>query len=517
MRPSYGERPTRHRLGVGSVRSVAEAPSGERPCAGLFDHGAMIGTVPHHGVLDAREARWAGHVPVLVIGGGGCGLTAALAARQAGADVLLLERDASTLGTTAMSTGLIPAADSRLQRERGIVDSPERFAEDILRKTSGATDAAIALALARHSARTVEWLIDDHRVPLSLVDSFLYPGHSVKRMHGTPNRTGRELMGALAAAVERERIDVLTEARVDELFVDGAAGRIRGLRVHRPDGSHEDLGCDALILACCGFAGNPEMVRRYIPEIVDATFFGHPGNKGDAIRWAEGLGAAIRDIHSYQGHGGLAAGRGIPILWPLIMEGGYQVNVHGARFANEARGYSEQAVDVVAQPGHVAWDLYDQRLHELMLEFDDYRDAVEARALCSADDIPALAAMTGIEPQGLARTVREVEALQRGEQADFFGRDFTRRPALQAPYYAVKVTGALFHTQGGLAVDAEARVLREDGSRLPNLFAGGGAARGISGPGCAGYMAGNGLLTATTLGRLAGEGAARMVCRNSAS
>jgi fumarate reductase flavoprotein subunit len=84
---------------------------------------------------------------------------------------------------------------------------------------------------------------------------------------------------------------------------------------------------------------------------------------------------------------------------------------------------------------------------------------------------------------------------------------------LQAPYYAVKVTGALFHTQGGLVVNAEARVLREDGSALPNLFAGGGAARGISGPSCWGYMAGNGLLTATTFGRLAGEAAARLLAR----
>lgn len=463
------------------------------------------------GLLDSREAAFSGRVPVIVVGGGGCGLTAALAARQGDAEVLVLERDASTLGTTAMSTGLIPAAGSRLQREKGIDDTPELFARDILGKTHGETDAAIALALARASARTVEWLIDDHAVPLSLVDSFLYPGHSVKRMHGTPNRTGRELMGALAGAVERRGIDVLTEARVGELFVDDADGRVRGVRVHRPDGSSEDLGCDALILACCGFAGNPALVRRFIPEIADATFFGHPGNKGDAIRWGEGLGAGIRDIHSYQGHGGLAAGRGIPILWPLIMEGGYQVNVRGERFSNEARGYSEQAVDVVAQPGRVAWDIYDGRLHELMLEFDDYRDALEAKAVLQADDVSSLAAIAGIDAAGLARTIAEVESLQRGENVDRFGRDFTPKPALRAPYFAVKVTGALFHTQGGLAVDEQARVLHEDGSPLPNLFAGGGAARGISGAGCSGYMAGNGLLTATTFGRLAGTAAARLV------
>lgn len=462
-------------------------------------------------VQDPAQAQWAAQVPVLVVGGGGCGLTAALAAQQAGAEVLVLERDASALGTTAMSTGLIPAAGTRLQRERGIVDTPALFAEDILAKTKGQTDPVIAHALATASAHTVEWLIDDHQIPLSLVDSFLYPGHRVKRMHGTPNRTGSELMGALSAAIERRGIDVLTEAQVTDLFADRADGRVRGVRVRRPDGSSEDLGCDALILACCGFAGNPEMVQEYIPEIVGATFFGHPGNKGDAIRWGLALGAAVRDIHSYQGHGGLAAGRGIPILWPLIMEGGFQVNVAGERFSNEARGYSEQAVDVVAQPGHVAWDIYDERLHRLMLEFDDYRDAMEARAILKADDVVTLAQLAGIDAIGLQRTLEEVSACVRSERADRFGRNFSGKPTLAPPFYAVKVTGALFHTQGGLAVDAEARVLREDGSRLPNLFAGGGAARGISGPGAAGYMAGNGLLTATTFGRLAGEAAARLL------
>ncbi len=460
-------------------------------------------------VLQPSEAGFSAAVDVLIVGGGGCGLTAALAAREAGAEVLVLERDASALGTTAMSTGLIPGAGTRAQAARGIADSPELLAQDIMGKAKGQTDAAIALALARESAPTIEWLIDRHRVPLTLVDSFLYPGHSVMRMHGTPNRTGSDLMGALSAAIEREGIDVLTEALVTELFAD-ADGRVRGARLRRPDGSVEDIACGALVLACCGFAGNAEMVAQYIPEIVGATFFGHPGNKGDAIRWGLALGAAVRDIHSYQGHGGLAAGRGIPILWPLIMEGGFQVNARGERFSNEALGYSEQAVNVVAQPGHVAWDIYDERLHRLMLEFDDYRDAVEARAVLSAPDVPQRAALAGLPAPALAATIAAAAQAARDGRPDAFGRVFSGKPALAPPYYAVKVSGALFHTQGGLAVDATGRVLRDDGSALPNLFAGGGAARGISGPSCWGYMAGNGLLTATTFGRLAGAAAAKL-------
>jgi fumarate reductase flavoprotein subunit len=461
-------------------------------------------------ILDPSVAQFAASVPVVVIGGGGCGLTAALAARDGGADVLVIERDASSNGSTGMSTGLIPGAGTRFQAERGIADSPELFAADILRKAKQQTDPKIALALARESARTIEWLVDDHRVGLSLVDSFLYPGHSVMRMHGTPNRTGEELMGALIAAADRAGADVLNEALAAALFADGN-GRIRGVRIQRPDNSHEDIECGALILACSGFAGNPEMVQRFIPEIAGATFFGHPGNKGDAIQWGLELGADVRDMGAYQGHGGLAAGHGIPILWPLIMEGGFQVNAAGERFSDETQGYSEQAMNVVAQPGGVAWDIYDQRLHELMLEFQDYRDAVDARAIQSAPDAASLAAAIGLPAAQLEKTLQEVAAMTRGERDCPFGRKFRAEHLLKPPYYAVRVTGALFHTQGGLAVDERARVLRKDGTAFPNLFAGGGAARGVSGPGAWGYMAGNGLLTATTFGRLAGETAATIV------
>ncbi|MDA0342432.1 MAG: FAD-binding protein, partial [Proteobacteria bacterium] len=79
------------------------------------------------------------------------------------------------------------------------------------------------------------------------------------------------------------------------------------------------------------------------------------------------------------------------------------------------------------------------------------------------------------------------------------------------PYFAAKVTGALFHTQGGLSIDSSARVLRQDRSALPNLFAGGGAAVGVSGSSVHGYLSGNGLLTAVSLGRIAGQAAAKRV------
>ena len=458
-------------------------------------------------ILKPEDADLAGSVDVLVIGGGGCGLTAALSAHENGAEVLVLERDSSALGTTSMSTGLIPGAGSRFQKEKGIEDSPEVFTADILHKTKDQTDHAMAVHMAEQSAPTVEWLVDHCAVPLSLVDSFDYPGHSRRRMHGSPNRTGSELMGALHDAMARNGLDIVLDAPVTDLFAD-ASGRVHGVRITRPDGTVEDLGCNALILACCGFGGNQEMLKEYIPEIVEAEFFGHPGNKGDAIRWGRALGAAVGDIHAYQGHGGLAYGQGVPILWAHIMEGGFQVNAEGKRFSNEAKGYSEQAVEIVAQPDHFAWSIYDERCHNVVKEFDDYHDALKADCIRKAETAEDLLTITKL-PDTLLQTLGDVAAMTRGEKEDSFGRDFTGHPVLELPYYTVKVSPALFHTQGGLIVDENGQVKKEDGAMLPNLYAGGGAARGISGPSSWGYLAGNGLITATALGRLSGRAAAQ--------
>lgn len=446
-------------------------------------------------------------MPAIIVGAGACGLAAAIAARDSDIDVLVIERDPSPLGTTAMSTGLIPAAGTDEQIARGIEDSPQRFAADIMAKARNGACAEVVQALADDSAETISWLRDKHQLPLTLLDGFTYPGHSVMRMYGSPNRTGSELMAGMQDAAIQSGADILTQAVVCDLFVD-AEQRVLGVSIERPDGQREEIGCDALVLACCGFAGNQSLVAEYIPEIAEGTFHGHPGNKGEAIQWGRELGARLADMDAYQGHGGLAAGHGIPILWPLIMEGGFQVNRNGERFSDESQGYSEQAVKVLAQPDKVAFSVFDERLYALMEQFSDFQDALEAGALISAPDVEALAAAMKVPEDALLATFAQERGCKSGAQKCPFGRDFAGLQALEGNLYAARVTGALFHTQGGLEIDGSARVLRESGEPFPNLYAGGGAARGISGTGSAGYMAGNGLLTATGLGKLAGRAVA---------
>ncbi|MGH9262582.1 MAG: FAD-dependent oxidoreductase, partial [Acidimicrobiales bacterium] len=181
---------------------------------------------PSPGIVHPGEARFDVSVPVLIVGAGACGCTAALAAREHGAEVMLLERDAVPRGNTALSRSQIPAAGTRLQRAAGLDDTPEILGDDLVRKARGQSDAGLARHIARESARTVEWLIDDHGVPLTVVGDFLYPGHSRHHMHATPGRDGAELIGALLEAVGRAKVDLVTSALVTDLFAD-ETGRVQ--------------------------------------------------------------------------------------------------------------------------------------------------------------------------------------------------------------------------------------------------------------------------------------------------
>ena len=460
-------------------------------------------------VLPAAGVAFEAEPDVLIVGAGAAGLVAALAASEAGAEVVVVERDAVPSGSTALSAGLIPAAGTRFQREAGIADNPELFAADIMAKAEDEPDAAVVARLTERIGPVLEWLADSHGLPFDVVTNFSYPGHSARRMHGLPKRTGSELIDRLREAVEARDIPILTEFRATTLFTE-AAGRIGGIAGSRPGGGEERIGCKALILACNGYGGNRDLVAKHIPQMADALWFGHAGNEGDAVLWGEALGAELVHMSGHQGHGSVAQPHGILISWATVMEGGFQVNAAGERFSDESHGYSEQAATVLAQPDGKAWTIFDERIAGIARQFEDFRQAEAQGAIVRAQDMTGLAAALGLPETSLAATAAEVAALKRGEGSDRFGRDFRNAPALGAPFCAVRVTGALFHTQGGLRIDTQARVLRPDASALPNLFACGGAAVGVSGPHASGYLSGNGLLTAVCLGEIAGREAARL-------
>lgn len=433
-------------------------------------------------------------VPVAIVGAGACGLVAALSLRNAGVDCVVLERDAQPSGSTALSSGLIPACGTRMQRALGIDDSVELFSQDIDRKAHGTAAPHLVRAYTTAVGPAIDMLADRHGLDFHVQQGFLFPSHSVLRMHSVAEKTGAAFVSYLERAAYAAGADIVTEAIVRSLWFDDATRRVAGLSFERPDGALEHLRCNALVLACNGFGGNAAMVRELLPEMRDAPFAGHTGNDGSAIAWGRAMGARLADLGGYQGHGSWATPHGALISWAIMMEGAIQLNAHGERFHDETGGYSEAAVKVLAQPGGVAWDIMDAPLLALARTFPDFCAAEAAGAVRQCADAQALAALIGADPATVARSCAEAP----------------KRPLL-APFHVVKVTGALFHTQGGLDIDTHCRVLHEDGTPFPNLLAAGGAARGVSGNAVWGYMSGNGLLSAVGGGAIAAATAVEML------
>ena len=243
-----------------------------------------------------------------------------------------------------------------------------------------------------------------------------------------------------------------------------------------------------------------------------ALFHGHEAHYGDALLWGQELGARTADLGGHQALGALASPDNFIVPHTLLVDGGVQVNREGKRFENELIDISGQAKRIIKQTDGLCWMVYDQKGHDKANRiFAEYRDAAITSPYKFADTIKELANLIGVDEDGLTETFNSVENMIETGKPCEFDRVFKAEDRLEAPFFAARVTGALFHTQGGLCVDRTARVRKMPSGIFPNLFAGGGAARSISGPAEWGYLPGAGLMSAVTLGRISGREAAKIV------
>ncbi|WP_328389378.1 FAD-dependent oxidoreductase [Nocardia sp. NBC_00416] len=440
----------------------------------------------------------------LVVAGAGGGLVAALRAAELGANVLVVDADEHFQrgNNTSMCTAMIPAAGTRWQQAAGVADSPDRFLDDIDRKTAGTADRRLARALAEAGAPLVTWLADAQGLDLELVTDFRYPGHSADRCHTIPGRHGSRLLRHLVErARAHPRIELIAPMALRE--VRTTDGRVTGVEIATPDGNTEHVTAPAVLLATNGFGADSDLVHRWIPEIAEAHYHGGQFSRGDALRIGRDLGADSAFLDAYQGHAALSSRSQTLIGWATVVHGGVIVDNTGRRFAPETTGYSEFAAILAARPGSSGWIVIDEHIEALCSVFDDFRTVAESGSLVRADTAAELAERIGVPADALEDELAAAQRAAVGTEPDRQGRTDARHP-LTSPYIAIAITPALFHTQGGLVVDEHARVLA-DGSPIPGLYASGGAAIGISGHGAGGYLAGNGLITALGLAFLAAE------------
>jgi fumarate reductase flavoprotein subunit len=443
---------------------------------------------------------------VVVLGGGGAGLSAAIAAAQRGANVALLEKTPELGGNTARSVASIIGAGTRLQEAAGIQDSPARFVADVDQVTGGDFNRAGLTHLAAVSAGLVHWLLDDIGADLRLTQDYKHIGHSVNRLHNPPTREGAELIAMLTRAAGD--LPVTIYLRCPAIGVERTADR----RWAVASGSGDTFVAGKVVLAADGFGASEEMRKEYTREFADLKYIGAPGNAGDGIRIGQDLGGVADSMTAVLGY----AIMGMPeqggssfdtmVSWTVIEDGGFIVTQAGTRFGNEGLGYSAFVDAVIGQGGGpIVYAVFDQRISDSVSRYEQRQRLLTQRPGSPIRRLDRTAPF-GIDDQALRATLSSYNGYASGSEPDPFGRgDFGFAP-LQGEIYVAKAEASILTTLGGLRVNGDAQLLDGDGVPIPDVYAAGGTAQTISGlTGASGYLSGCGLLAALGYGMLAGR------------
>jgi len=504
---------------------------------------------------------------VVVVGAGNAALSAAVAARDAGAEVLVLEKAPADLrgGNTRFTGGLFRIALRDVADVRRIVPAlsdeeaatihmepydADAFAHDIMRLSSGWSDPVLVRALVDASFETICWL-RDLGVEFRLYPKWIerdgkrhWPDHAmISTVDG-----GQGLSASLFEAARARGVEVLYGAGAHGLHYD-ADGRVAGVRYTR---NGQDLVAEApaVVLGSGGFEANPEMRARYLGAPWDlARVRGTRFNTGEMLTGALSAGA--------QSAGHWSAAHAVPIdafapdVGDLAIGAlgsrtsymfGIMVNRNGLRFVDEGSSfklftYAQTGKEILAQPGGIAYQIFDQQVLDLVYSLTpgytrpidvgaDRSGSGRAASLSAplkgnpvtADTIGDLADRLGINRTALAETVAAYNASVGTAPFDPTVLDGRSTKGVtppksnwalaleRPPYVAYAVTCGITFTYGGLKVDETARVLDRSGQPVPSLYATGEIAGGFF---YHNYPAGAGLMRGAVFGRIAGELAAR--------
>lgn len=459
---------------------------------------------------------------VVVVGGGLAGLAAANRARDLGLTALVLEAspEPAYLCASRLSGGLFHVA------YRSVTAPPAELAAKVLAATQQHVEPRLARALADNAARSVEWL-KAQGVAFTRIepdqgwrDCVAAPLGFYDQSHMVWEGLGADVMlKTLEARLTSRGGRILRGTRAVELLVQGDA--VCGVRARQGD-TTASIAARSVVLADGGFQGNRDMLREYVsPHPERLKLRGPAAGQGDGIRMARAVGAALVGMPYFYGHVLSADALHDDRLCPFpfvdfLAAAGMLVDASAERFVDESKAGVFMANAMARHGDGAATVIFDEAIWNdagRVFFCPPNPNLVEGGGtLHKSDSLEELALLAGLPPERLAASVRRRnEALASGELgtgADERGAlKYQAVPIGKPPYYAAPACACITHTTGGVRVDAQARVLREDGTPIPHLHAAGSTAGGLEGGPQAGYV--GGLIKALVFGVLAAEAAGR--------
>ena len=485
----------------------------------LGSAGALTSVLPLWRRASASETY-----DLIVIGGGTAGMPAAIFAAERGARVLVVEKAPVLGGTLDRSTGQISASGTVFQKAKGIEDNPDAHYADNMRINNATADPVLTRLFVDNAGESVNWLAANGYTVLENHPTF-GGGHedfTTRRYQWGPEG-GISILKVMeplfTQAVKAGNIDVKMSTGVVDLIQDDN-GDVVGVMTQSDDGMRSDYLGKNVIISAGGFASNPRMFQD-LHKVPLTAEIAYPYSQGEGITLGQSAGGYVRGQDKFATlFGGLLTDN----IYPTPVEAYFSsnpvrrppweiyVNVHGQRFVREDHpgvDFKEQALG--RQPGLRMWVIAD---HEMMTKakpfvagwtLEQMKEGFDTHQMFSkAENLDALAVKAGINPQGLARSVAEFNAAIEDGMPDPMGRLHRPNKLSKPPFYAVCMTGWTVVSFAGLAVDGKLRVIKPDGTPVPNLYAVGevlGAAA-ISGKA---YTNGALVTPAITFGRLLGQ------------
>ena len=485
---------------------------------------------------------------IVIVGAGGAGMTAAIAAANEGKNVVIVESQAMVGGNSVRATGGMNAAKTPAQDENefaesagvektletaasewagneaitaladtvagqwaeyqanpvGYFDSVELMELDTLIGGHGTNDPALVEALCSNSADAIAWL-SEQGIELTSVSSF--GGASVKRIHrpvdseGKTISVGSYMIPLLQAKCEELGVEFIMNTTANEILTD-ANGAAVGIAATDKNGAAVTVNAKAVILATGGFGANLDMVVEYKPDLAGFMTTNAPGAQGQGIDMAVAIGAGTVDMDQIQIHPTVEANTAALITEGLRGDGAILVNAEGNRFTDEVGTRDVVSAAEIAQTGSYSWLVIDQAMADASSVIQGY---IKNGYTVTGETYEELAEAMGVDAAAFAATMDKWNAAVAAGVDEEFGRTSFANPLDTAPYYAIKVTAGIHHTMGGLTINPQTQVLAGDGTVIDGLYAAGEVTGGVHG---GNRLGGNAVADFVVFGRIAGEQAA---------